>query len=102
MVEKQKSESGAAAWRAAREHLSGKKQRILEEIRAYPPPIPACDLQFNGLLEQRDAISRKLERLGEIQAAGLEGPDAVAAINGVMEAPELSPTQPPVHPRDQG
>ncbi len=82
------------------DHLSGEKQRILEEIRAYPPPIPACDLHFNGLLEQRDAISRKLERLGEIEAAGLEGPDAAAAINGVMEAPELLRLPSPVHPRD--
>jgi hypothetical protein len=31
--------------------LRVEKERISQEIRAYPSPIPACDAQFNCLLE---------------------------------------------------
>lgn len=34
--------------------------RIVAEIRAYPPQIPACDAQFNWLLERRAEIGRTL------------------------------------------
>ena len=36
------------------------------EIGAYPPPIPACDAQFNFLLEKRRRLSqdsRQIQRL---------------------------------------
>ena len=33
------------------------------EIRAYPTPIPRCDAQFNGLLEERSEVVRRLEEL---------------------------------------
>jgi hypothetical protein len=34
-----------------------------EEIRSYPTPIPACDAQFNHLLELRRLLHEELERL---------------------------------------
>ena len=34
-----------------------------EEIRAYPAPIPACDAQFNHLLELRRLLPGELARL---------------------------------------
>jgi len=37
--------------------------RTYEEISSYPPPIPACDEQFNYLLEKRDQLLRELARL---------------------------------------
>lgn len=42
--------------------LEAERDRILEEIRAYPPPIPACDEHFNHLLERRDQIEQELAR----------------------------------------
>lgn len=39
------------------------KSRLQDEIRNYPPPIPACDAQFNYLLEKRDQLSVELNRL---------------------------------------
>ncbi|MEE8556569.1 MAG: hypothetical protein V3T14_01640 [Myxococcota bacterium] len=42
--------------------LEEERDRILEQIRAYPPPIPACDEHFNHLLERRDQIERDLAR----------------------------------------
>jgi len=44
--------------RLQEEHL-----RINEEIRYYPRPIAACDLQFNHLLEQRAMIALELAQL---------------------------------------
>ncbi len=46
-------------------HLEERKQQIIAEIRNYPPPIPACDQQFNYLLEQRAGIAGELDRLHE-------------------------------------
>jgi hypothetical protein len=39
------------------------KESVTEEIRGYPPPIPACDAQFNRLLELRQLLPRELARL---------------------------------------
>lgn len=46
--------------------LQAEKQRIADEIHRYPPPIPACDAQFNYLLERRDRISQELGQLHAI------------------------------------
>jgi hypothetical protein len=45
------------------EFLEKERQRIHEEIRGYPRPIPACDVQFNALLEERNAICAELASL---------------------------------------
>ncbi len=42
--------------------LEEKKAEIEAEIISYPPPIPACDQQFNYLLEQRALIAEELRR----------------------------------------
>lgn len=44
-------------------HLENQKQAINDEIFHYPPPIPACDAQFNYLLEQRALLRQELHRL---------------------------------------
>ena len=45
------------------EELAREIQRALmalnREIGAYPPPIPACDAQFNFLLDKRRRLSRE-------------------------------------------
>lgn len=51
------------AWATIKRHLTLRRDQINEEIRAYPPPIPACDQQYNHLLEQRMQISRELTQL---------------------------------------
>ncbi len=60
--------------RRIRELLQAEKRRIVGEIREYPRPIAACDLQFNALLEKRAGILRELERLDDAieQCARLE------------------------------
>ncbi len=55
--------NAAAKWEAVRRHLEGVSASVAADIRGYPTPIPACDAQFNHLLEQRRALSRELARL---------------------------------------
>lgn len=46
-----------------RAQLEQEKRRINEEINNYPAPIPACDAQFNYLLEERARIFQELSHL---------------------------------------
>lgn len=55
--------STESEWRTLRRRLEAKQQSVAEEIHSYPPPIPACDAQFNHLLEQRRVLGRELARL---------------------------------------
>ncbi len=55
-----------------RAQLTQERERVLAELRAYPPAVPACDAQFNYLLEQRDGLGRELGRLDAILAAGTD------------------------------
>jgi hypothetical protein len=50
-----------SAW----ERIQAQKKRIDEEIRNYPRPIAACDLQFNYLLEERARTAGELNRVYE-------------------------------------
>ena len=50
--------------------LRAKKERIAKAIRRYPHPIPACDAQFNYLIEQRDQVKRELNELHTITTSG--------------------------------
>ncbi len=57
-----------ALWSAIRVRLEADEARLAEEIRGYPQPIPACDAQYNYLLEARSVVSRELGRLREVSA----------------------------------
>ena len=61
---------GSAAhlpWTEIEDHLENARKSILAEIRSYPPPIAACDQQFNYLLEQRDRLGGELSRLARMR-----------------------------------
>lgn len=49
-----------------RERLEDEMSRVREEIRRYPFPIPACDAQYNHLLESREALSIVLARIRDL------------------------------------
>lgn len=55
-------------WQKIEDYLLQEKQRIFDEIVNYPPPIPACDAQFNFLLTQRAEMMQALQQLREISA----------------------------------
>lgn len=56
--------------------LESQYKQILDEIRSYPPPIPACDAQFNYLLEKRDRLSIDLHNLQKL-SQDQEGYDGI-------------------------
>jgi len=79
-------------WDSLRRALDARRQALAEQIGAYPPPIPACDAQFNHLLEQRRQVSAELKRLDEAAAGGTDIRDFVAsspfgADDGELAAP---------------
>lgn len=53
-------------WQMIHEQLQNEIRRIHDEIRQYPAPIPACDAQFNYLLEKRETLSSELSRAREL------------------------------------
>lgn len=66
---------------AIRDHLLALKQPVDAEIRAYPPPIPGCDAQFNHLLDERAGLSRALVGLDGIAKQGLTPADEARALD---------------------
>jgi chromosome segregation ATPase len=57
-------------WDALRARLEQTQEAVAAEIHAYPPPIPACDAQFDHLLERREALSEALARLDAARKNG--------------------------------
>jgi len=55
--------TGLRALTAFKNQLEKVKIRVNKEIGNYPSPIPACDVQFNYLLEERSKISVALKRV---------------------------------------
>ena len=53
-----------------RDELEKERLAIQAEISAYPMPIPACDVCFNDLLEQRARICAELARVDEALKSG--------------------------------
>lgn len=75
-----------AVWSQIRGHLENQKQRIGEEIKHYPRPIPACDLQFNALLEERARVSQEVDRLHEAVEESLQGRDALQLLEEFLRS----------------
>ena len=63
-----------ARWSAIRARLETIRRDKVRELRNYPQPIAGCDVQFNRVAEERDAIFRELERF---DAARDGDPDTV-------------------------
>ncbi len=63
-------------WDALQTRLVQLQEAVAAEILAYPAPIPACDAQYNHLLERRAALVEtrtRLEAAREDGAATVEG-----------------------------
>lgn len=64
---RQRSDKDSLAWQSIYRQLNNQRDAIIDEIRSYPPPIPACDVQYNYLLEQRTRVLRELKQLSRIE-----------------------------------
>lgn len=74
-------DAARSAWERIEAHLENERKRIHEEIRKYPPPIPACDQDFNYLLEKRARISDELGRMREAAKACVSPGDSIRLID---------------------
>ena len=54
-------------WQQAKSALEQRLAEVKEEIRYYPLPIPACDVHFNSLLDERAKIPHELRYLDELK-----------------------------------
>ena len=66
-----------AIWLEIRALLKKKKNQVQNEILTYPPPIPACDIQFNHLLEERSRLTEDLRRATAILEKSTDEGDSV-------------------------
>ena len=57
-------------WDALRARLTRLQEAVAAEIGAYPAPIPACDAQYNHLLERRTALAEARARLDAAREGG--------------------------------
>ena len=80
-------------WAVVRDHLEVSSDRIREEIRNYPLPIPACDEQYNHLLQQRDRISRELGRMHESSKGCLTAKDTIVQLEEFMRSSDFVDAQ---------
>ena len=55
--------SSITEWQSFRLRVESLVESVSEQIQNYPPPIPACDAQFNHLLELRQTLPQELARL---------------------------------------
>jgi len=69
-------------WDGLRQALERQRQALTAEIGGYPPPIPACDAQFNHLLEQRRLVSAELKRLARASGDGMAVAEFLATAPG--------------------
>ena len=49
--------------------LDASRQSISRELAAIPPPVPACDVNFNRLLADRARVVDELQMLARLRAA---------------------------------
>ena len=73
-----------SAWTMVQQHLEKEMRRVNDEIRNYPAPIPACDAQFNYLLEEREALSSELIRVRELMKEDSDSEDARSVIDAFL------------------
>jgi hypothetical protein len=62
-------------WEALRARIERLRETVAAEIRDYPAPIPACDAQYNHLLERRTALAAALATLDAACADGAGTPE---------------------------
>jgi hypothetical protein len=66
-------------WDVLQFRLTQLRQAVAAEIRAYPVPIPACDAQYNHLLERRTALAAALANLDAARETGAATPEGFRA-----------------------
>ncbi len=80
-----------AVCEAIRGRIEDRRDQVCREIGEYPTPIPACDVHFNRLLEERRKVFEDLDRLGDISGGARASEIDVAAIDALIVASTAIP-----------
>jgi hypothetical protein len=56
------------AWDAMQAELNAVREAISRELCTIPPPVPACDVNFNRLLEDRARVVDELQTAARLRA----------------------------------
>ncbi len=75
-----------SVWTMIHQRLEKEMRRVRDEIRNYPAPIPACDAQFNYLLEERETLSSELARAREFMNKDTDSEDARSSIDAFLNS----------------
>jgi hypothetical protein len=73
-------------WKSIKDRLENDRHRVNEETRNYPTPIPACDAQFNHLLEEQAKITQELDRLKALLKGNLTRMENVKLIDEFIQS----------------
>lgn len=65
-----KQDRAKAVCEEVRLKMEGRRDQVCQEISRYPTPIPACDVHFNRLLEERRRVFEDLDQLRELCPRG--------------------------------
>jgi hypothetical protein len=74
-----------SAWQRIKNRLEDERHRIYGEIKNYPTPITACDVQFGHLLEQQASVFAELARLHEAREQSLQSDDSTKLLAEFLE-----------------
>jgi hypothetical protein len=72
------------AWTRIEQHLENEMHRVRDEIRNYPAPIPACDAQYNYLLEEREGLSSELARVRKFMNDDSDSENAQSSVDAFL------------------
>jgi hypothetical protein len=75
-----------ATWAEIESLLVSRLAAVEREIRQYPAPIPACDAQFNHLLDERSAIPQEMVRAGIAAEVSKSLPERQRALDEFIAA----------------
>ncbi len=66
--------------------LEQRKEEIYDEIKEYPFPIPACDAQFNYLLELRNGVAQELNQVSALLAECDLSADSIQLVTSFIQS----------------
>ena len=64
--------------------LDEQRLALSRQLHSIPPPVPACDVDFNRLLEQRAFIVDEMQRLKRMLAADPDEAGLLAFCQGAL------------------
>ncbi|MBC7778534.1 MAG: hypothetical protein H7125_00380 [Proteobacteria bacterium] len=75
---------------ALRQCLEAERDRVAGDMLDYPTPVPACDVDFNALIDERIRLADALARLDALRAAVLDNTPMASVWNHHPHGPGAS------------